>query len=103
MRSSIQKFFVMEHLLLGSFQENQKKVFAYIENIGYNPASVAFVPISGWHGDYMLEPSDRHSWYNGEAIERKEGKDDRKTLLEALDAIQPPSCPTENPFVFPFR
>lgn len=39
------------------FQEITKEVSNYIKKIGYNPASVAFVPISGWHGDNMLEPS----------------------------------------------
>lgn len=39
------------------FQEITKEVSAYIRKIGYNPATMAFVPISGWHGDNMLEPS----------------------------------------------
>ncbi|XP_026087521.1 elongation factor 1-alpha-like [Carassius auratus] len=39
------------------FEEITKEVSAYIKKIGYNPATVAFVPISGWHGDNMLEPS----------------------------------------------
>lgn len=50
------------------FQEITKEVSAYIRKIGYNPATVAFVPISGWHGDNMLEPSTNvsagrvHGW-----------------------------------------
>ncbi len=43
------------------FEEITKEVSAYIKKIGYNPASVAFVPISGWHGDNMLEPSTKVS------------------------------------------
>lgn len=43
------------------FQEITKEVSAYIRKIGYNPATVAFVPISGWHGDSMLEPSTKVS------------------------------------------
>ena len=39
------------------FQEITKEVSAYIRKIGYNPATMAFVPISGWHGDNTLEPS----------------------------------------------
>lgn len=39
------------------FQEITKEVSAYIRQIGYNLATMAFVPISGWHGDNMLEPS----------------------------------------------
>lgn len=49
---------------------------------GYNPATVAFVPISGWHGDNMLEPSDKMPWFKGWTIERKEGKTEGKCLIE---------------------
>lgn len=73
------------------FEEIKKEVSSYIKKIGYNPAAVPFVPISGWHGDNMLEPSDKMPWFKGWAIERKEGKAEGKTLIEALDAILPPS------------
>merc|ERR1712156_1076237 len=33
-----------------------------IKEVRYNPAAVPFVPISGWHGDNMLEPSTNMSW-----------------------------------------
>ncbi|GLD47120.1 elongation factor 1-alpha [Lates japonicus] len=45
------------------FEEITKEVSAYIKKIGYNPATVAFVPISGWHGDNMLEASDKMAWF----------------------------------------
>lgn len=41
------------------FEEITKEVSAYIKKIGYNPQTVAFVPISGWHGDNMLETSEK--------------------------------------------
>ena len=56
------------------YEEIKKEVSAYIKKIGYNPAAVAFVPISGWHGDNMLEVSDNLPWYKGWSLERKEGK-----------------------------
>merc|ERR1719357_255636 len=31
------------------FEEIQKEVSGFIKKVGYNPAAVAFVPISGWH------------------------------------------------------
>jgi len=40
------------------FNEIVKEVSSYIKKIGYNPKAVAFVPISGWHGDNMLEESE---------------------------------------------
>ncbi|CAB3231427.1 unnamed protein product [Arctia plantaginis] len=85
------------------YEEIKKEVSSYIKKIGYNPATVAFVPISGWHGDNMLEPSDKMPWFKGWTIDRKEGKVEGKTLIEALDAIQPPSRPTEKPLRLPLQ
>ena len=41
------------------YEEITKEVSQYIKKIGYNPAAVPFVPISGWHGDNMLEASSK--------------------------------------------
>uniref|UniRef100_A0A673LCV3 Elongation factor 1-alpha-like n=1 Tax=Sinocyclocheilus rhinocerous TaxID=307959 RepID=A0A673LCV3_9TELE len=85
------------------FEEISKEVSAYIKKIGYNPASVAFVPISGWHGDNMLEPSTNMGWFKGWKVERKEGNANGVTLLDALDAILPPSRPTDKPLRLPLQ
>jgi len=85
------------------FEEIKKEVSSYIKKIGYNPAAVAFVPISGWHGDNMLEPSTKMPWFKGWAVERKEGKADGKCLIEALDAILPPSRPTDKALRLPLQ
>jgi len=85
------------------FEEITKEVSTYIKKIGYNPATVAFVPISGWHGDNMLETSDKMSWFKGWKIERKEGNANGTTLLEALDAILPPARPTDKPLRLPLQ
>ena len=45
------------------FEEIQKEVSGFIKKVGYNPAAVAFVPISGWHGDNMIEASTNMTWY----------------------------------------
>merc|ERR1719259_571750 len=47
------------------FEEITKEVSNFIKKVGYNPAAVPFVPISGWHGDNMLETSKNMSWYKG--------------------------------------
>lgn len=73
------------------FEEIKKKVSSYIKKIGYNPAGVPFVPISGWNGDNMLEVSDKMGWFKGWKVERKEGNADGKCLIEALDAILSPA------------
>ncbi|XP_032391983.1 elongation factor 1-alpha [Etheostoma spectabile] len=64
---------------------------------------VAFVPISGWHGDNMLEASDKMGWFKGWKIERKEGGASGVTLLEALDSILPPARPTDKPLRLPLQ
>ena len=85
------------------FKEIVKEVSSYIKKIGYNPKAVAFVPISGWHGDNMLEPSTKMGWFKGWGIERKEGNANGKTLFQALDAILPPSRPTDKPLRLPLQ
>lgn len=85
------------------FEEIKKEVSTYIKKIGYNPATVPFVPISGWNGDNMLDASANMPWYKGWAIERKNGKADGKSLLQALDAMEPPSRPTDKPLRLPLQ
>jgi translation elongation factor EF-1alpha len=40
-----------------------KETSNFIKKVGYNPKTVAFVPISGWHGDNMLEESAKYVNY----------------------------------------
>merc|ERR1711876_102999 len=85
------------------FEEIQKEVSGFIKKVGYNPVAVPFVPISGWHGDNMLQTSTNMSWYKGWNVERKEGKASGTTLLEALDSIIPPARPTDKPLRLPLQ
>jgi len=85
------------------FDEIKTEVSNYIKKIGYAAQGVPFVPISGWHGDNMIEPTEKMPWYKGWSIERKEGNASGKTLLEALDAIVPPSRPTDKPLRLPLQ
>jgi len=91
------------------YNEIKKEVSNYIKKVGYNPDTVAFVPISGWHGDNMLEPSSNMPWFKGWEIKRKKaGSADMitvkgVTLLEALDAIEEPSRPTDKPLRLPLQ
>jgi elongation factor 1-alpha len=73
------------------YEEIQKEVQDYLKKVGYNPKNVPFVPISGWTGDNMLEKSSNMPWYKG------------PTLLEALDALEPPKRPTEKPLRLPLQ
>ncbi|EHB15541.1 Putative elongation factor 1-alpha-like 3 [Heterocephalus glaber] len=75
------------------YEEIVKEVSTYIKKTGYNPDTVAFVPISGWNGDNMLEPSANMPWFKGWKVTRKDDNASGTTLLEALDCILPPtSC-----------
>merc|ERR1712179_799417 len=85
------------------FEEIKKEVSGFIKKVGYNPAAVPSVPISGWHGDNMLQTSKNMDWYKGWAVERKEGKANGTTLLEALDSIIPPQRPTDKPLRLPLQ
>jgi len=85
------------------FKEIVSEVTAYVKKVGYNPKAVAFVPISGWHGDNMLEESEKMKWHKGWNVDRKEGKASGKTLFEALDSILPPKRPTDKPLRLPLQ
>jgi len=75
----------------GRYDEIKTEVSTYVKKIGYNPDKINFVPISGWHGDNMIEKSSNMPWYKG------------PTLLEALDLIEPPKRPTEKPLRLPLQ
>jgi len=85
------------------FNEIQKEVSQYLKKIGYQPKSIPYVPISGWHGDNMLEESKNMSWFKGWTIERKQGNASGVTLFAALDAILPPERPTDKPLRLPLQ
>jgi elongation factor 1-alpha len=85
------------------FNEIVGEISNYIKKIGFNPKTVAFVPISGWHGDNMLEESANMPWYKGWTKESKAGAKSGKTLLDAIDAIEPPSRPTDKPLRLPLQ
>jgi elongation factor 1-alpha len=86
------------------FEEIVKEVSNYVKKIGYNPKAVSFVPISGWHGDNMIEASTNMPWYKGWSKETKEGgKQSGKTLFEALDAINPPTRPSDKALRLPLQ
>ena len=85
------------------FFEIEKEVTGVLKKVGFTPKGVAFVPISGWHGDNMLEPSGNMSWYKGWSVDRKEGNASGKTLFEALDSIIPPKRPVDSPLRLPLQ
>jgi len=87
------------------YLEIKGEVSGFIKKVGYNPDVVPFIPISGWHGDNMLEQSTNMPWFKGWTITgRKDGGDAKGfTLLEGLDSIHPPQRPTGKPLRLPLQ
>ncbi|XP_030623101.1 elongation factor 1-alpha-like [Chanos chanos] len=85
------------------YDEVAKNVTVFIKKIGYDPAAVPFVPVSGWTGENMLAPSQKMSWFKGWKIKRKEGNASGRTLLEVLDSIHPPVRNTSKPLRLPLQ
>jgi elongation factor 1-alpha len=73
------------------YQEIKREVSDYLKKVGYNPEKILFVPLSGWHGDNMLEPSVNMPWYKG------------PTLIQALDTIIAPKRPSDKPLRLPIQ
>lgn len=48
-------------------------------------------------------PTYQMTWFKGWKISRKDGSASGTTLLEALDAIQPPTRPTDKPLRLPLQ
>jgi len=71
------------------YKEIKKEVGDYLKKVGYFPEKIHFIPISGWHGDNMIDRSDNMPWYKG------------PFLTEALDALEPPKRPKDKPLRLP--
>ena len=84
------------------YKEIIKETSNFIKKVGYNPKAVPFVPISGFNGDNMMEVSSNCPWYKGWEKETKT-KTTGKTLLDAIDAIDPPTRPTDKPLRLPLQ
>lgn len=73
------------------YNEIKAEVSSYLKQVGYKVETVPFIPISGWNGDNMLEPSPNMPWYKG------------MYLLQALDDIKPPKRPLLKPLRLPLQ
>lgn len=50
------------------YNEIKTEMGAFLKKVGYNPDKIPFIPISGWAGDNMIEPSTNMSWYKGPTL-----------------------------------
>jgi len=76
----------------GRYNEIKEEMLRILTNIGWqcDDGQIPFVPISGWAGDNMVEPSSNMPWFKGNEWH---GKKKLMTLLNHLDAISPPERP----------
>jgi len=73
------------------YDEIKSELTVFLKKVGYKTDGMHFIPISGWEGDNMLEPSDNMPWYKG------------PTLLAALDGLNPPKRPVDKPLRLPLQ
>lgn len=85
------------------FNQIKSELSSYLLNIGYQPETVPFIPLSALHGDNVIEASEHMPWYQGWSIDRKDGTVTGKILLEAIDAIIPSQCLIEKPLRLPIQ
>lgn len=73
------------------YNEIKDQMGLYLKKIGFNPAKVQFVPVSGWTGENLIRKQENMPWYNGPC------------LIEAIDLLEIPRRPTEKPLRVPIN
>merc|ERR1711935_648905 len=73
------------------YNEIKAEVSNFLKKTGYDPDKIPFIPISGFHGDNMIEVSTNMSWYKGAC------------LLDSLDGAKPPKRPVDKPLRLPLQ
>jgi elongation factor 1-alpha len=71
------------------YEEVRDGIADLLKITGYKIDKINFIPISGWTGDNMVEPSKNMPWYKG------------PTMLAALDTFIVPPKPVDKPFRMP--
>jgi len=67
------------------------EVTTLLQSVGYKTDTIPFLAIASLKGDNIVTKSDKMPWYTG------------KTLLEAMNAVNPPEKPTELPLRLPLQ
>merc|ERR550539_1675987 len=96
----------MDDKSVGYSQERYKEIKSEVQKmltkIGFKTKKIPFVPMSGWQGDNLIEPSTNMSWYKGFKVKPKKKEVSGHTLLDALnDVVSCPKRPSKKPFRMP--
>jgi len=73
------------------FKKTKERMTTLLQQIGFNPAEVPFIPVSSLQGENVVKKSEKMSWYTG------------PTLLEQLDVFKEPERPTNLPLRLPLQ
>ncbi len=73
------------------FEQIKAEVSKLLKLLGYDPTKIPFIPVSAAKGDNVRVRSQNMAWYNG------------PTVLEALDAVEPPPRPVDKPLRMPIQ
>jgi len=84
------------------YKEINKEVKKMLTKIGFKTKKIPFVPMSGFKGDNLIEPSKNMDWYKGFKVKPKKKEVEGVTLLDALnDVVYQPKRPKKKPFRMP--
>lgn len=72
-----------------AYERTRKDISEILERIGYDMSKVASIPVSGFEGENLTSRSEKTPWYHND------------TLYEALDKLQEPSKPADQPLRLP--
>ena len=73
------------------FKEIKTQVTAFLKKMAYNYKKISFIPISGFEGENLTQPSDKMPWYDG------------PTLMRALENLRPVTQLENLPLRVPVR
>ncbi|MFT4313456.1 MAG: translation elongation factor EF-1 subunit alpha [Candidatus Woesearchaeota archaeon] len=73
------------------FNQVKQEVTALLQQVGYKPDVVKFIPVASLKGDNVVKKSENMSWYTG------------PTIREAIDMFEAPTRPTDLPLRLPIQ
>merc|ERR1712241_724372 len=84
------------------YKEIKSEVDKMLTKIGYKTKKIPFIPMSGFKGDNLKEPSENMKWYKGFTVKVKKEKVSGHTLIDALEkVIRPPKRQSKKAFRMP--
>eukprot|EP01083_Nonionella_stella_P246075 854767_1 len=84
------------------YKEIKSEVDKMLTKIGYKTKKIPFIPMSGFKGDNLKDPSENMKWWKGFTVKIKKDKVSGKTLCDALEkVIRPPKRQNKKAFRMP--